>query len=84
MLDTILEKYLVETFVTQCADIGFSAKQLYGSVWRFAPTGDSVIYCSVQLHEPDPNDKITYLVVMHFGRRLSRSFDWSYETFQKA
>lgn len=65
-------------------DVGFSAKQLYGSVWQFAPTNETVAGCSIQFHEPHPNDKIRYLVARHFGRRLSRTFQWSWETFEKA
>ncbi|KAI1867582.1 hypothetical protein JX265_007384 [Neoarthrinium moseri] len=62
--------------------IGFRAEKLYGSVWQFAPTEKLQLYQALQVHEPHPNPKIPHWVARAIGRRMSRRWGWSLDTFR--
>lgn len=67
-------------FVHAMVSVGFTAMKLYGSVWKFQPTGLDMNR-NIQFHEPHPRGKLTFLMARHYGRRLNRAYDWAGEMF---
>ncbi|WOO76897.1 uncharacterized protein LOC62_01G000510 [Vanrija pseudolonga] len=72
-------------FVHAMNSVGFQAEKVYGSVWQFWPTdtGNGAMR-SIQFHEPHPVSKIPFREARRMGRRLTRAFDWTVETFALA
>lgn len=69
-------------FVHAMNGVGFEAKIVYGSVWQFQPTDpDDRVTRSIQFHEPHPVRRIPFRIARRMGRRLTRTFGWSAETF---
>ncbi|KAI1616064.1 hypothetical protein EDD37DRAFT_102500 [Exophiala viscosa] len=66
-------------FLHAMTAVGFSAEKLYGSVWHFAPGG--LEGGSIHIHEPHPSSKIPFRIARRIGRRLSRQYGWTGETF---
>jgi hypothetical protein len=64
---------------------GFAAEKLYGSIWQFTPT-DNLEFTgttrSIQFHEPHPQNSLPYWKARRLGRRLTRRYGWSWETFE--
>ena len=61
---------------------GFAAEKLYGSAWQFTPDREKVgNYGNISLHEPHPDPKVPFHMARAMGKRFSRKFDWSGETF---
>jgi hypothetical protein len=58
----------------------FTAEKLYGSVWQFARI-DGPGQSRIQFHEPHPRGKVPFVVARRHGRRLSRAYGWTRETF---
>lgn len=58
----------------------FTAEKLYGSVWQFAKI-DGESHSRIQFHEPHPRGKVPFVVARRHGRRLSRAYGWTRETF---
>ncbi|KAH7324574.1 hypothetical protein B0I35DRAFT_449502 [Stachybotrys elegans] len=58
----------------------FTAEKLYGSVWQFSRIGASD-QSRIQFHEPHPHGKVPFVVARRHGRRLSRAYGWTGETF---
>ncbi len=72
-----------KNFVHAMISAGFGAEKLQGSAWHFTPTATDVER-SIQFHEPHPNDKLPFTWARRYGRRLTRAFGWSLETFSLA
>ncbi len=64
--------------------IGFAAEKLQGSAWQFTPQNNSNIERPIQFHEPHPDSDIPYVMARRFGRRLSRVYGWSGDSFKLA
>ncbi|KAJ5656482.1 hypothetical protein N7507_008432 [Penicillium longicatenatum] len=62
-------------FLHAMTSVGFTAMKLYGSVWKFEPTGLDVER-NILFHEPHPRGKIPFTMARHYGRRLSRAYGW--------
>lgn len=62
------------------ASIGFGVKKLNGSAWLFSPA-DEALDKSIIFHEPHPSSKISFQIARRCGRRLTRTFGWTSETF---
>lgn len=65
---------------------GFRIEKLYGSVWQFTPRDDNdgrvgAGTRSILFHEPHPHSKIPFWDARRHGRRLTRAYGWSGETF---
>ncbi|KAJ5636285.1 uncharacterized protein N7484_009598 [Penicillium longicatenatum] len=62
-------------FLHAMTSVGFTAMKLYGSVWKFEPTGLDVER-NILFHEPHPRGKIPFTMARHYGRRLNRAYGW--------
>jgi hypothetical protein len=58
----------------------FTAEKLYGSVWQFGRI-DGPSQSRIQFHEPHPRGKVPFVIARRHGRRLSRAYGWTRETF---
>lgn len=58
----------------------FTTEKLYGSVWQFARI-DWSSQGRIRFHEPHPRGKFPFVVAHRHGRRLSRAYGWTRETF---
>ncbi|KAH7308418.1 hypothetical protein B0I35DRAFT_441908 [Stachybotrys elegans] len=58
----------------------FTAEKLYGSVWQFSKI-DGSDQSRIQFHEPHPHGKVSFVTARRHGRRLSRAYGWTGETF---
>lgn len=67
-------------FLNAMASLGFEISKLDGSAWLFSPVEDNY-QKSIVLHEPQPSSKIPFGVARRIGRRLTRAFGWTGETF---
>ncbi len=72
-----------KNFLHALVSAGFAAEKLQGSAWHFTPTAADVER-SIQFHEPHPSDKLPFTWARRYGRRLTRAFGWSLETFSLA
>lgn len=75
-------------FLHAMRSAGFGIEKLYGSVWQFVPhdVDDSRMAAgmrSILFHEPHPHSKIPFRHARRHGRRLTRAYGWSGETFVK-
>jgi hypothetical protein len=70
-------------FVNAMVCAGFRVEKMYGSAWKFDPLtiAGERRRSSIIFHEPHPSDKIPYRTARHHGRRLTRAFGWTGETF---
>ncbi|KAG6368750.1 hypothetical protein INS49_002964 [Diaporthe citri] len=73
-------------FLHAMRSAGFRIEKLYGSVWQFTPHDDSDGHVgagmrSILFHEPHPHSKIPFWDARRHGRRLTRAYGWSGETF---
>lgn len=65
-------------FVHAMASSGFEYQSLGGSAWQFVSSSG---LRAINFHEPHPDHKIRFTVARCMGRRLSRAYGWSSETF---
>lgn len=70
-----------QDFVYTMAFIGFKVQQLQGSSWYFEPGTDMNEDSSIEIHQPHPKGKHSFRVARRIGRRLSRRYGWTYDTF---
>ncbi|KAF1819949.1 uncharacterized protein K489DRAFT_62318 [Dissoconium aciculare CBS 342.82] len=77
-------------FMYAMVSASFSAEKLYGSAWKFDSVviGDAANMAddkfsnrSIIFHEPHPSNKIPYWIARRHGRRLTRAYGWTAETF---
>lgn len=73
-------------FLHAMRSAGFEMEKLYGSVWQFTPRDDNdgrvgAGMRSILFHEPHPHSKIPFWDARRHGRRLTRAYGWSGETF---
>jgi hypothetical protein len=59
---------------------GFGAEKLQGSAWHFTPQNLDVDR-SIQFHEPHPSNKLPFVWARRYGRRLTRAFGWTRDSF---
>ncbi|KAJ3169023.1 hypothetical protein HDU87_000897 [Geranomyces variabilis] len=62
-------------FLHAMSTMGFRAEKLYGSVWHFLPTWDS-IERSIQFHAPHPGGKLAFHTARRIRRSLFRAYGW--------
>ncbi len=67
-------------FLHAMHQMGFAAEKLYGSVWHFTPE-ENEYKKSIHFHEPHPSGKISFVKARAFGRRLTRTYEWTGEMF---
>jgi hypothetical protein len=65
-------------------DVGFSAQKLHGSVWHFYPSEELGLSKSIHIHEPHPNNTMDYALARHVGNRLTRTYGWGSDNFERA
>ncbi|KAI1085359.1 hypothetical protein F5B20DRAFT_587411 [Whalleya microplaca] len=70
-------------FLFAMASMGFANEKLFGSVWHFQPT-DETMHRSIQFHEPHPVPHLPYIMAKRYGRRLNRAFGWTGDMFELA
>lgn len=59
---------------------GFSIEKQNGSAWLFVPPSLAGRH-PIIFHEPHPSSKIPVHVARRHGRRLTRAYGWTHETF---
>ncbi|KAE9964437.1 hypothetical protein BLS_008369 [Venturia inaequalis] len=65
-------------FVHAMASSGFEYQSVGGSAWQFVSSSG---LRAINFHEPHPDHKLRFTVARCMGRRLSRAYGWSSETF---
>ena len=65
-------------FLHALSTSGFSVQKQYGSAWLFAPVNGQR---PILIHEPHPSGKIGIQTARRIGRRLTRTYGWTSETF---
>jgi hypothetical protein len=70
-------------FLHAMVKIGFSTQKLQGSAWQFTPRNLGSEQ-PIQFHEPHPSPKMPFTWARRIGRRLSRTYGWSGDTFRLA
>jgi hypothetical protein len=70
-------------FLHAMVKAGFGAEKLQGSAWHFTPQNHE-LERSIQFHEPHPSNKLPFTWARRYGRRLTRAFGWTRETFTLA
>jgi hypothetical protein len=70
-------------FLHAMVKAGFGAEKLQGSAWHFTPHNIDVGR-SIQFHEPHPSNKLPFTWARCYGRRLTRAFGWTRESFTVA
>jgi hypothetical protein len=70
-------------FLHAMVKAGFGAEKLQGSAWHFTPQNIKVGR-SIQFHEPHPSNKLPFTWAKRYGRRLSRAFGWTQDSFTLA
>lgn len=73
-------------FLHAMRSAGFGMEKLQGSAWQFTPnvdndSGMSAGTRSIMFHEPHPHSRIPFWDARRHGRRLTRAYGWSGETF---
>lgn len=73
-------------FLHAMRSAGFGIEKLYGSVWQFTLSDDingrvGASTRGILFHEPHPHSKIPFWGAREHGRRLTRAYGWSGETF---
>jgi hypothetical protein len=73
-----------DNFVLAMAEVGFDAKYNGGAAVGFEPNEESMWYGigSIVLHRPHSDPTIDLIMLRTFGKRLSKWFDWSQESFE--
>jgi len=66
-------------FLHTFASINFGIEKQHGSAWVFTPPEES--QRAIIFHEPHPSSKIPLRIARRHGRRLSRAYGWTKETF---
>lgn len=67
-------------FLHVMTSLGFAVQRLDGSASLFSPVSGDLDQ-SVIFHEPHPVRKIPYHIARRHGRRLTRAFGWTAESF---
>lgn len=65
-------------------NVGFAVEKLMGSAWQFTPgPGLAEHGCTrgIQCYEPYPKSRLSFVEARRFGRRLTRTYGWSADTF---
>ncbi|KAI0382017.1 hypothetical protein F5Y04DRAFT_288160 [Hypomontagnella monticulosa] len=70
-------------FIHAMKAAGFSIEKLFGSAWHFKPS-DPKTKETIILHEPFMAGKLSFAVLQHYRRRLSRIYGWDRNTFALA
>jgi hypothetical protein len=70
-------------FLHAMVKAGFGAEKLQGSAWHFTPQNMDVER-SIQFHEPHPSNKLPFTWARCYGRRLTRAFGWTRDSFTLA
>jgi hypothetical protein len=70
-------------FLHAMTKTGFGAQKLQGSAWHFTPQNLEVER-SIQFHEPHPGNKLPLTWARRYGRRLTRAFGWTRDSFTLA
>jgi hypothetical protein len=70
-------------FLHAMVKAGFGAMKLQGSAWHFTPERSDVDR-SIQFHEPHPGNKLPFTWARRYGRRLTRAYGWTRESFTLA
>jgi hypothetical protein len=70
-------------FLHAMVEAGFGAMKLQGSAWHFTPERSDVDR-SIQFHEPHPGNKLPFTWARRYGRRLTRAYGWTRESFTLA
>lgn len=75
-------------FLHAMRSAGFGMEKLQGSAWQFTPNVDKDNNSrmgagtrSIMFHEPHPHSRIPFWDARRHGRRLTRAYGWSGETF---
>ncbi|KAK3946051.1 hypothetical protein QBC46DRAFT_248752 [Diplogelasinospora grovesii] len=68
-------------FLFAMGSIGFTMEQMQGSAWRFSPPSSLGVGRNILFHEPHPAPKLPFHMARCIGRRLSRAYGWTGETF---
>lgn len=73
-------------FLHAMRSAGFGMEKLQGSAWQFTPHDDNDSRMvagtrSIMFHEPHPHSRIPFWHARRHGRRLTRAYGWSGETF---
>lgn len=71
-------------FLYAMVKAGFYAEKLKGSAWHFTPRDLDIATRSIHFHEPHPDSKLPFKWARRYGRRLTRAFGWTSETFKLA
>lgn len=66
-------------FVHALSSAGFGVEKQHGSAWLFTPS--EATQRSIIFHEPHPASKIPIHIARRHGRRLTRAYGWTSETF---
>ncbi|KAI6087008.1 hypothetical protein F4821DRAFT_278293 [Hypoxylon rubiginosum] len=63
--------------------IGFEPTKLHGSAWSFRPCNDKldIFGQTISIHEPHPSTKLPFWEARRFGRRLTRKYGLTGESF---
>jgi hypothetical protein len=70
-------------FLHALTKAGFGAEKIQGSAWHFTPQNIEAGR-SIQFHEPHPSNKLPFTWARRYGRRLSRAFGWTQDSFTLA
>jgi hypothetical protein len=66
-------------FLHALSNIGYAIEKQYGSAWLFTPP--DVGLRPIIFHEPHPSGKISIHIARRMGRRLTRTYGWTSDTF---
>ncbi|KAI1764647.1 hypothetical protein GGR53DRAFT_466201 [Hypoxylon sp. FL1150] len=63
--------------------IGFEPTKLHGSAWSFRPSNDKLDISGqiISIHEPHPSSKVPFWEARRFGRRLTRKYGLTGDSF---
>jgi hypothetical protein len=67
-------------FLHAMVEVGFSVVSLPGSAWHFARDANNSE--SIQIHEPHPNSKLSFIQLRRIGHRLADKYGWTGDMFQ--
>lgn len=67
-------------FLHTMTSLGFGVQKLDGSASLFSPVNEKLTR-SIIFHEPHPEKSIPFNVARRYGRRLTRAYGWTAESF---
>ncbi|KAF5850043.1 hypothetical protein GGP41_005478 [Bipolaris sorokiniana] len=82
---TSLARSLGLNFCTRWLLSTFRPEKAHGLAWNFFPkTIEHSVGRSIQFHETQPNNKISFHWARRYGRRLARAYGWTGDIFTLA